>query len=129
MFDRTLDQAFAMSLRLQGRGKAFAWAVLAHRHRYGWRRFWTSQDEALKRLDLVAKEYPSRWQEFIVATSEAVWTAPGERNARVIGLDRLVYFLMATGNLKLGEAYVQSMAQVMLDEVSNQPLAMPEWAA
>jgi hypothetical protein len=129
MFDRTLDLAFEMSLRLQGRSKAFDWAVLAHRHRHGWQRYFTSQTEAHHRLDRVAKEFPARWQEFIDATSEPVWATPGERSFRVFGIDRLVYFLVTAGHLAIAEAYVRSMIKVLLEEVSNQPLVVPKWAA
>lgn len=129
MFDRTFDLAFEISLRLQGRSKAFNWAVLAHRHRHGWQRYYTSEQDTLERLDRVAREFPTRWQDFIIATSEPAWTTPGERGSRVIGMERLVYFLLATGHLALAEAYVRSMIKVLLEEVSNQPLVPPRWAA
>lgn len=129
MFDRTLDAAFKLSLRVQGRSKAFAWAVLAHRHRYGWQRWFTSQEDTIERLDLIAKEYPSRWKEFVIATSEPTWSKSGERRSRVIGMERLVYFLVAVGQLEIAEAYVRRMIKVLIDEVSNQPLKTPVWAA
>lgn len=129
MFDRTLDLAFEISLRVEGRSKAFEWAVLAHRHRYGWQRWYTSQSESQGRLARVAKEFPSRWREYIEATSIPVWTEPGERRLRVVGIDRLAYFLLQLGQLGLAEAYVRSMVDVLLAEVSNQPLKTPAWAA
>jgi hypothetical protein len=129
IFDRLLDAAFKMSLRVQGRSKAFKWAVLAHRHRYGWQRWLASDEDTIQRLDMVAKEFPGRWQEFIVATSDPVWAAPGERGSRVIGLSRLVYFLVAAGQAGVAEAYVRSMIKVLKEEISNQPLRIPTWAA
>ena len=129
MFDRSLDAAFKLSLRVEGRAKAFGWAVLAHRHRYGWQRWHTSHEDTIERLKVVAREYPSRWWEFIVATSDSTLATPVERPLRVIGTERLAYFLLAVGQITLAETYVRSMIQVLTDEVSNQPLKRPAWAA
>lgn len=128
LLDKTLDLAFEISLRVQGRSKAFEWAVLAHRHRYGWQRWYTSQSESQARLIRVAKEFPSRWREYIELTSIPVWTEPGERGLRVIGLDRLVFFLVQLGEMNAAEAYTRAMVDVLLAEVSNQPLKTPAWA-
>ena len=126
--DDALDEAFEIALRTQGRSKAFPWLIRAHASRSGWQRWFTSSERAQARLRAVAQHYPERWREFIKETAEPVFTTGAERNGIVIGLSRLVYFLVEVGETDLARTYALEMARVFKEELREQPIKAPEWS-
>lgn len=126
--DKTYDLAFEASLAIEGKQAAFFWLVAAQRHRHGWQRWYTSSAEAEARLSLAAEHYSDRWQEFIQASAAPVIVRPGERSSVVMGQSRLVDFLLKVGQHDLARALTASLVDVMISEVEEQPLIVPEWA-
>ncbi len=129
LLDAAYDTAFDVALKLQGRRAAFPWLALAHRHRHGWHRFVSDTAEGQARLDRAAKEYPQRWKEFIQATSEGVRYSVDERRTRVLGTNRLVYFLLQCGQQALAVQFTQGLVDLLKAELTDQPLAPSAWAA
>lgn len=127
-FDNTLDVAFEIALKTQGRSKAFAWLVRAHITRYGWQRWLTSDDEAQTRMRMVALHYRDLWREFIKKTAKPVLSTSTERSSIVIGLSRLVYFLVEVGELDLARTYALEMARGFKEELTEQPIKTPKWS-
>ncbi|MBK1969765.1 ATP-binding protein [Brevundimonas diminuta] len=127
--ETALDTAFEISSRVQGRTAAFAWLVRAHVLRYGWQRWFTSNDEAEARLRIAARQYPERWREFVTGTSKSVLSLRENAGGVVIGLSRLVFFLLEVGEIDLARTYVQTLVDILRAEVSGQPIRAPEWAA
>ena len=126
--DNVLDVAFEIALRTQGRSKAFPWLIRAHVTRSGWQRWFTSCEEAHARMQAVALNYPGRWREFIQETAKPIFPVRTERNGIVIGLSRLVYFLVEVGELDLARAYALEMAGVFKEELKEQPIEAPNWS-
>ena len=127
-FDDALDVAFEIALKSQGRSKAFPWLIRAHITRSGWQRWFTSSDEAQARLQAVALHYRGQWLEFIRNTSKPIFTTETGRNGVVIGLSRLVYFLVEVDELDLARDYALKMASVFKEELKEQPIEAPEWS-
>ena len=127
-FDHTLDIAFEIALKAQGRSKALPWAIRAHVARSGWQRGFTSIDETQARMKAVAQHYPGQWREFIKKTAKPKFATKVEGNNIVIGLSYLVYFLIEVGELDLARAYTLKMARVFKDELTEQPIEKPEWS-
>lgn len=123
-----LDTAAEMAAKIHGRSEAFKWLVRAHIVRYGWQRYFTSNDEAEARLRLVARDYKTRWKEFIRDTSKPALDLRESRNGLVIGLTRLVYFLIQLGELELAKAHINALVDTFKAEVAQQPLGKPSWA-
>ena len=126
--DKTYDLAFEASLAIEGKQAAFFWLVAAQRHRHGWQRWYTSSAEAEARLSLAAKHYSERWAEFIQESAAPVIVQPGERSSIVMGQSRLVDFLLKVGEHDRARALTALLVDVMISEVEEQPLAVPEWA-
>ncbi|UES60242.1 NACHT domain-containing protein (plasmid) [Roseibium aggregatum] len=126
--ERGLDTAAEMAARLHGRSEAFKWLVRAHSARYGWQRYLTSSDEAEARLRLVARDYKARWKDFIRDTSRPTLNLRESRNGLVIGLTRLVYFLIQVGEFELAKALTKVLVDTFKAEVAQQPLDKPSWA-
>lgn len=126
--DKTYDLAFKASLAIEGKQAAFFWLVAAQRHRHGWQRWYTSSAEAEARLSLAAKHYPERWAEFIQESAAPVIVQPGERSSVVMGQSRLVDFLLKVGEHDRARELTALLVDVMISEVEEQPLTVPEWA-
>ncbi len=126
--DNALDVAFEIALKTQGRSKAFPWLVRAHITRYGWHQWFTGSDEAQARMRIVAQHYRGQWQEFIKNTSKPVLVTEIERNGIVIGLSRLVYFLVKVGEMETARIFALEMAQIFKEELTGQPIKAPEWS-
>lgn len=123
-----LDTAAELALKIHGRSESFKWLVRAHVVRYGWQRYFTSREEAEARLDLVARDYKARWKEFIRDTSKPALDLRESRNGLVIGLTRLVYFLVRLDELGLARAHTAAMVEAFKAELAEQPLETPSWA-
>ncbi|MGB3470852.1 MAG: AAA family ATPase [Erythrobacter sp.] len=123
-----LDTAAEMAAKIHGRSEAFKWLVRAHIVRYGWQRYFTSNVEAEARLRLVARDYKARWKDFIRETSKPALNLRESRNGLVIGLTRLVYFLIQLGELELAKAHTEALVDTFKAEVAQQPLNNPSWA-
>ena len=126
--DSALDVAFEIALNTQGRSKAFSWLVRAHIARSGWRRWFTSCDEAQSRMRMVAQHYRGQWREFIKNTSKPVIVTEIERNGIVIGLSHLVYFLVEVGEMEVARVFALEMARIFKEELTGQPIKAPEWS-
>ena len=106
--DNALDVAFEIALTTQGRSKALIWLIRAHVTSCGWHPWFTGSDEAQARMRVVAQHYREQWQKFIKNTSKPIFATEIERNGIVIGLFRLVYFLVEVGDLKTARTYAGS---------------------
>ncbi|WP_343792981.1 ATP-binding protein [Brevundimonas kwangchunensis] len=123
-----LDQAAEMAAKLDGRTRAFDWIVRAHVVRYGWQTYWTSSSEAEARLDVVARDYKSRWKDFVRQTMKPAIDLRESQNGIVVPFTRLVYLLIALGEMELAKAHADAMISAFKAEVSNLPLGTPAWA-
>lgn len=126
--ESSLDTAAEIAAKLHGRSEAFKWLVWAHIGRYGWQRYFTSNDEAEARLRLVACDYRARWKDFIRDTSKPALNLRESRNGLVIGFTRLIYFLIQIGELELAKSHTKALVDAFMAEVAQQPLDRPSWA-
>ncbi|MYL06742.1 MAG: hypothetical protein F4012_08005 [Gemmatimonadales bacterium] len=122
-----LDTAFAVSLRHQGRSRAYRWLVRAQIATSGWQRWVaSSDDEALARVQWVADHYRADWEQFLRDTSKPRF-ANAYDNGIVLGLSRLVRFLLEVGEYAQARAFVTEMKTVLLEELREQPIQLPRW--
>lgn len=129
VLDTVYDQAFKLSLVLEGRESAFYWLVTAQRNRYGWGRWYTSGREAENRLALAAKHYRSEWARFVLESGAPAIRNAGERGSIVMGQSRLVSFLLKVGETDRARDYAAAMIDTLIEEVADQPLPTPGWLA
>lgn len=122
-----LDAAFEASLLVEGRDQAYAWLVRAHAHRNGWQSNWSSEREIMRRLRRTVELYPDRWQTFIRDTSKPIryWQVRGEGFS--IGFKYLVRFLVMSGQVEQACRFTESCIDVVVAEVSDQPLPKQSW--
>lgn len=123
-----LDAAFELALRIRGRTRALPLLIEAHVRSYAWQRWYTSAEEAESRLRTFAKHYPGQWRDFIRATARSPVGPRGADAEVVIGLSRLVFFLVEVGEIDEAWRCAREMARIFREEVSPQPLTTPAWA-
>lgn len=122
-----LDEAFHVSLEIEGRKAAYRWLVMAHTHRHGWQAFWTSEEEVMRRLRRAAELYPSKWQTYIQDTSKPTRYWEREGRSFAIGLRYLVRYLLLVGQGALAAKYTETLLKILVDEVSDQPIGSVSW--
>ena len=127
-FDSALDVAFEISLETHGRSRAWPWLIRAHVARSGWNEWFTSDEEFQARMRVVAHHYPEKWQEFISKTAKPKFAIGLESSWIAIGLSRLVNFLVEVDKMDLARAYALEMARVFKEELTEQPIKVPEWS-
>jgi hypothetical protein len=123
-----LDAIFDVSLRYEGKAKAYAWLVRAQIERNGWSYYWDTNERVQRRFELVAKHYKSKWAQFIQDTSKRPRYWEKRRGGLVIGTRWLVTLLLMVGQKRHAIDYAGTMVRITEQEVSDQPLPPAEWA-
>jgi len=121
-----LDDAFLVSLAIEGKEAAYPWLVRAHIYRHGWH-YYASETEIMQRIRLAAQHYPDRWFRYIKDTS---MPAPYFRRGRysfVIGYKYLVRFLMLVGQVELADKITSVFVDSLVEEVREQPIPETPW--
>jgi hypothetical protein len=125
--ERILDEAFLVSLAVEGKDAAYPWLVRARIHRHGWQSYWTSETEIMTRLEFAARYYAGRWRQYIEDTSVP---APYDRRrgfGLVLGYKYLVRFLMLVGQADLADTITTTLVDTLVEEVRDQPIPEALW--
>jgi len=125
--EEVLDEAFLVSLAVEGKESAYPWLVKAHIHRHGWQSYYTSETETMTRLKLTAQHYPDRWFQFIKDTSTPAPYYRRRRYSFVVGYKYLVRFLMLVGQVELADKITTSFVDSLVEEVREQPIPETPW--
>jgi hypothetical protein len=125
--ERILDDAFLVSLEIQGKRDAYKWLVRAHSVRHGWHGYWRSSEEAIRRLEWAAKHYKDRWEDFVRDTSKAEIFWEKHDYGLSIGLSYLVRFLILVDQKEVAAQYAATLVAILIEEVADQPLPEIPW--
>lgn len=127
--DEILDEAFRVSLEVEGKDAAYPWLVKAHIHRHGWQSYFSSEKEAMRRLELAAEHYPDRWLTYIHDTSAPAPYYRRRRYGLVIGYKYLVRFLVLVGQTQVASDVTDAFVKTLIEEVREQPIPLTPWFA
>lgn len=122
-----LDEAFRVSLRVEGKRHAYPWLVLAHIHLRGWSRYFTSTERTMERLEIATSHYKADWRKFIHDTSEQALHWRRRNHDFAIGTKFLVHFLLLADQKKLAADFTRSCISVVEAETSDQRLPECPW--
>lgn len=125
--EEILDEAFLVSLAVEGKDAAYSWLTKAHIHRNGWQSYYTSETEIMERLRLAAKHYPDRWLRYIKDTSVPVPYYCRRGYGLVLGYKYLVRFLMLVGQVELADKIATAFVDTLVEEVREQPIPEAPW--
>lgn len=127
--DQILDDAFRVSLEVEGRDAAYPWLVRAHIYRNGWHSYFSSEVEAMRRLQLAAEHYPDRWLQYIQDTSLPAPYYQRRGHGLVIGYKYLVRFLVLVGQTRVASDVTDAFVETLIEEVREQPIPLTPWFA
>jgi NACHT domain-containing protein len=122
-----LDEAFVVSLAIEGKEAAYQWLVKAHIHRHGWQSYWASETEVMQRLRLAAHHYPDRWLQYISDTSVPVTYYRRRGHGFVLGYKYLVRYLMLVGQVEIADKITTAFVDSLVEEVREQPIPETPW--
>lgn len=122
-----LDLLFQSQRKMAGKTKAFELLALAHSAMSGWSSWYESPENSIKRLEIVAEQYPAKIDEFIRLTTVQSDTWKDKFGSLIIPNDKLV-FLLSQGN-RIDEAIQLTLAMVegLEESVRNLKLTKPGW--
>lgn len=125
--EEILDEAFLVSLSVEGNDAAYPWLVKAHIHRHGWQSYYTSETETMTRIRLAAQHYPDRWLQYIKDTSVPAPYYRRRGYSFVLGYKYLVRFLMLVGQVELADKITTAFVDSLVEEVREQPIPETPW--
>jgi hypothetical protein len=120
------DRLYEIALSLYGKNEAYTWLVKAHMERGGWSRYYTGEDEAVRRWEIVKRDYPDKWLDFIKDTMKSVYgdELNFSMHERVV---RLVKYCIFMRKIDLAKKVAEQVVTSVLELVSPIDLSVPEW--
>jgi hypothetical protein len=121
-----LDLAFQTKRKLSGSAAAWRYLVQAQIVNGAWFGYMENSDKICKRLDLVAKYYPKRCDEFVIKSTYSMFSDPVQ--SRIAPSDVMVYFFARQGRIHEAVQFAETMVSCVLEDTRTLPLAAPNWA-
>lgn len=121
------DLAFETRRKLSGPKAAWKYLVQAQIRNGAWVGFAENEDKTRKRLDMVVKHFPSRCDEFVAATTYAMFGEP--EPPRVAPTELMVYFYAQQKRVAEAVKFAETMVNCVLEDTRTLPLKRPRWAA
>ncbi len=120
------DHIFEIVLKLKGKDEAYPWIVRAHIQQSGWSEFYSGKEKCRNRLRRVSEVYPDRWRKYVRDVSAPRWKISTEGSI-VMGRDMFVRFLLLVGERKLALSITETMIDIYLSELADQPIGFATW--
>ena len=121
------DLAFETRRKLSGSMAAWKYLVQAQIRKGAWMGFAENEEKTRQRLDMVAKHFPSRCDEFVGATTYAMFGEP--EPPRVAPTELMVYFYARQKRVADAVKFAETMVNCVLEDTRTLPLERPRWAA
>ena len=120
------DRLYDIALSLYGKDKAYPWLVKANIERAGWSRNYTSEEEAVRRWQIVKDKYPDKWFDFIKDTMKSIYGDEFDFSVheRII---RLVKYCAFFNKQELANSITEQLIDSILDFVSPVEFTQPDW--
>lgn len=119
------ELAFHTKRKLSGKKAAWKYLVQAHILSGGWIGYMESPTNTRERLDMVAKYYPQRCDEFVVETTYSMFQEPEPQ--RLAPNDLMAYFYMRQGRFPEAISFVETMVNCVIEDTRTLPLESPRW--
>lgn len=119
--------AFHTRRKLGGLKAAWRYLVSAQINSGAWIGHIEREENTHARLDLVAKHYPARCDEFATETAYGMFGEP-ERQ-RLAPSEDMVYFYVKQGRVEAAVHFAQAMVDCVIEDTRTLPLPVPRWGA
>lgn len=120
-----LDPLYEIAKATRGKKFAFDILVKAQSNKGGWVNYlFETTEKTFKRLDIVAKEYKEKADEFIQLSTQNNKVL---NTGLVIPSSRLVYLLIQLNRIEEAKSFIEVMIEVLKEEIRNLNLKSPDW--
>lgn len=120
------DLAFETKRRLSGSKAAWKYLVQAQIRNGGWMSMMEREADTCKRLDMVAKHFPNRCDEFVAATTHSWFGEP--EPPRIAPTELMVYFYVQQKRVADAVRFAEMMVNCVREDTRTLPLDRPRWA-
>lgn len=121
------DLAFETRRKQSGSNAAWKYLVHAQIASGAWIGYMEKETKTCLRLDLVAKHYPKRCDEFVSKSTYSMFADPAP--SRVAPMDVMVYFFARQGRVAEAVKFAETMVKCVIEDTRTLPLTKPRWAA
>lgn len=122
-----LDLLYFSQRKLTGKAKAFDLLVAAHIAMNGWSDWYESSENSIKRLKIVAEQYPTKIDDFIKQTTSQPDSWQSKSGDLIIPNTELVFLLSHCGRKEEALQLTLNMVEGLEDSVRNLKLLKPTW--
>ncbi|AGP82750.1 hypothetical protein I533_13950 [Alteromonas mediterranea MED64] len=122
-----LDLLYKSQRKIAGKAKAFNLLALAHSAMNGWSGWYESSENSIKRLEILAEQYPERIDEFIRLTTKQSDTWKDKFGSLIIPNDKLVFLLSQGKRIDEARQLTEAMVEGLEESVRNINLPTPAW--
>lgn len=123
--DRCLPAFYKLSKNLEGKNKAYKWAVRDIILNSCWGRL--SPSHAEKSLAEYASTYKSKWEKFLRDTTKPGTSRYGNNETVIVPSSSLVAYLIAAEQIELAVEITEVMVRSLEGDISHLPLSKPYW--
>lgn len=117
--------AFQTKRKQSGLKPAWKYLVRAQILKGGWFGNMENLTETFERLDLVAKHYPGRCDEFVAQTTYGMFSDPAL--TRIAPNELMVYFYVQQGRIQEAVKFVETMVDCVIEDTRTLPIEQPRW--
>ncbi|HEJ2755845.1 TPA: ATP-binding protein [Pseudomonas aeruginosa] len=122
-----LDPLFFSTKKFEGKEKAFALLVAAHKAMGGWSDWYERSEYSISRLKVVAEQYPKKIDEFITQTTSQLDGWKDKFGSLIVPGDKLVFLLSQVGRKDDALKLTIEMVESLEESVRNLKLTKPAW--
>ncbi len=120
------ELAFHTKRKLSGKKIAWKYLVRAQILNGGWGGYFENEEKTHNRLDLVAKHYFNRCDEFVSESTYGMFADPVA--PRIAPGDVMVYFYIQQGRITEAVNFTEAMVNSVIEDTRTLPLEQPRWA-
>jgi len=114
---RNTDDVFDLCLSLFGKDQAYPWLIQAQNNDSGWYRYYTKEENARKRWEIIKEYYPEKWFDFIQKTFST-----GSHT-----FYRLISYLLYFNQEEMAKAVLDRIVSCVLEYISPGNFPNPGW--
>lgn len=119
----SFNKLASLFLQKEGKTKAYKYFVLAHKHNYGWDKYYSHSSK--ERLKEIADIYSTDWQRFIKDSNQSKWR--NEQNHIYLGQSLLVYYLCNVEQYEIAERITEILLSSLEEDTAFFYMEDPSW--
>lgn len=122
--DRYLHEIFLLSKKIEGKKKAYKWAVRDVKLNHLWSRYHSGTEKSLKKYGSI---YKNKWEDLLRDTISSGSSRPIEDETIIVPSTQLVMYLIAADQIDLAVKITEVMVNSLEGDIEHLPLTKQYW--